>query len=116
MRKPAGPRQLAETVRTETISEPHRKFFLSDMVLTRHAPNKKLDPTRGPNPRTKFGALNSILNVSCSVIAQIEAEIPGNLFLASLRVERKCKGTDDSGERGDPPRVSRAGGPLPGRG
>ena len=51
---------------------------------------KKLDPTRGPNPRTKFGALNSILNVSCSVhvIAQIEAEIPGNLFLASPRVER----------------------------
>ena len=76
---------------------------MSDMVLTRHAPNKKLDPTRGPNPRTKFGALNSILNVSCSVIAQIEAEIPGNLFLASPRVERKCKGTDDSGERETPP-------------
>ena len=86
-------------------ASPTGSFFLSDMVLTRHAPNKKLDPTRGPNPRTKFGALNSILNVSRSVIAQIEAEIPGNLFLAS-----------PAGERGDPPPVSRAGGPLPGRG
>jgi hypothetical protein len=74
---------------------------------------KKLDPTRGPNPRTKFGALNSILNVSRSVIAQIEAEILGKLFLASPRVEHQCKGTDHSGERGT---SLHAGGPLPGRG
>ena len=88
MRKPAGPRQLAETVPHRDKQRAPKVVFFSDMVLTRHAPNKKLDPTRGPNPRTKFGALNSILNVSCSVIAQIEAEIPGNLFLASPRVER----------------------------
>ena len=58
----------------------------------------KTRPDKGLNPRTKIDALNSILNVSRSGIAQIEAKVPVRPFLVSSRAERWCEGFYYSGE------------------
>ena len=68
------------------------------MVLTRHGPKRKTRPDKGLNPRTKIDAPNSILNVSRSGIAQIEAKVPVRPFLVSPRAERWCEGFYHSGE------------------